>query len=353
MKMVRKGLSDIIATVLIILLAIAAVAIVWAFISGSITSTASQVGINNALTSATFSLQSVVPNGAQYNVVVQRGSGSSPDSTFSYYPILSFETSTGTQTVNLKDDPSCGDLEEFATCTYTTVAADLNGGSLIRVRVYVAVTDGENVLNTNEPTDTELVGSGGGTPTCFDGVQNQGETGVDCGGPCSACGSPPVCGNGVIEAGEQCDDGNQVSTDGCRNSTAVAGPCTIPNGWVCDNQAPTVPNTFGCTNCVNSCGNGVFNPICGEECEDGNFDATDSCDVTNENSFGFCSLTFCGDGVRQTDNGENTGGPLNDGNEECDGSDFGTATCDSVGPSPPYLGSLGCTSSCTFDISGC
>ena len=23
--------------------------------------------------------------------------------------------------------------------------------------------------------------------TCFDGVQNQGETGIDCGGPCAAC----------------------------------------------------------------------------------------------------------------------------------------------------------------------
>lgn len=25
------------------------------------------------------------------------------------------------------------------------------------------------------------------TPTCSDGIQNQGETGVDCGGPCAAC----------------------------------------------------------------------------------------------------------------------------------------------------------------------
>lgn len=35
--------------------------------------------------------------------------------------------------------------------------------------------------------------------TCSDGIQNQGETGVDCGGPCSACPPPPsvICnGNG-------------------------------------------------------------------------------------------------------------------------------------------------------------
>lgn len=31
-------------------------------------------------------------------------------------------------------------------------------------------------------------GCGGSGPTCFDGIQNQGETGVDCGGPCAPCG---------------------------------------------------------------------------------------------------------------------------------------------------------------------
>ncbi len=33
-------------------------------------------------------------------------------------------------------------------------------------------------------------GTGGASPTCSDGIQNQGEQGVDCGGPCPAC--PPV-----------------------------------------------------------------------------------------------------------------------------------------------------------------
>src|SRR5689334_8843952 len=33
------------------------------------------------------------------------------------------------------------------------------------------------------------------TPTCNDGIQNQGETGVDCGGPCAACASMLCDGN--------------------------------------------------------------------------------------------------------------------------------------------------------------
>src|SRR3954471_24913580 len=33
-------------------------------------------------------------------------------------------------------------------------------------------------------------GTGTATASCSDGIQNQGETGIDCGGPCSAC--PPT-----------------------------------------------------------------------------------------------------------------------------------------------------------------
>ncbi len=69
----------------------------------------------------------------------------------------------------------------------------------------------DRTLTQNEVT--ELYNSSNGVsvscgasadPTCSDGIQNQGETGIDCGGPCSAC---PVanCGNGNIEVGENCD----------------------------------------------------------------------------------------------------------------------------------------------------
>lgn len=44
----------------------------------------------------------------------------------------------------------------------------------------------------------------------------------------SAGGSAPnLCGNGVIDAGEACDDGNQVSSDGC------AASCDIECGFLC------------------------------------------------------------------------------------------------------------------------
>ncbi len=52
-----------------------------------------------------------------------------------------------------------------------------------------------NSTNTNSPTITQVrtmpsyirLTTGIITPTCEDGIQNQGETGVDCGGPCPPC----------------------------------------------------------------------------------------------------------------------------------------------------------------------
>jgi hypothetical protein len=39
-------------------------------------------------------------------------------------------------------------------------------------------------------------------PTCGDGIQNGGETGIDCGGPCRSC----LCFNGIKDEGEECID---------------------------------------------------------------------------------------------------------------------------------------------------
>jgi len=46
------------------------------------------------------------------------------------------------------------------------------------------------------------ISAGQNATTCDDGIKNQGETGMDCGGPCAAC--SPECGNGIIEEGENC-----------------------------------------------------------------------------------------------------------------------------------------------------
>ncbi len=51
-------------------------------------------------------------------------------------------------------------------------------------------TDG--ILNQNE-TAIDCGGVCTACATCTDGIQNQGETGVDCGGPCTACANCVTC----------------------------------------------------------------------------------------------------------------------------------------------------------------
>ena len=82
----------------------------------------------------------------------------------------------------------------------------------------------------------------------------------------------PHCGNGVYEPllSEVCDDGNVANGDGCNYF------CQIEFGWVCvDNkkcintQDPTQPKVF--------CGNGKVEGVFGESCDDGNSASADGC----------------------------------------------------------------------------
>ncbi|MBK7193332.1 MAG: DUF4215 domain-containing protein [Myxococcales bacterium] len=80
----------------------------------------------------------------------------------------------------------------------------------------------------------------------------------NCNASCTALG--PRCGDSVMNGPEQCDDGNAVDTDACRNT------------------------------CVNAaCGDGVVRAGV-EQCDDGNTVATDACTAT-------CQTATCGDGI--------------------------------------------------------
>jgi cysteine-rich repeat protein len=77
--------------------------------------------------------------------------------------------------------------------------------------------------------------------------------------------SSPVCGNGIVETGEQCDDGNTVDGDCCSAACQAEpdGPAS------CDGNACTRPDT--CTNGVctpGACADGAACTICGGTCQD-------------------------------------------------------------------------------------
>jgi cysteine-rich repeat protein len=83
------------------------------------------------------------------------------------------------------------------------------------------------------------------------------------------------CGNGRIDPGEECDDGNQVNGDGCQVTCRLprCGDGIVDVGEECDdgNASPF----DGCTNACTVCDNSVVTAP--EECDDANTDNHDDC----------------------------------------------------------------------------
>jgi cysteine-rich repeat protein len=96
-----------------------------------------------------------------------------------------------------------------------------------------------------------------------------------------------LCGNGVVNQGEECDDGNHNNRDGCTNQCRLRGspnppPSTCGNGDVdpgeeCDDGNSV--NTDQCTNVcrIPVCGDAIVQGGLGEECDDGNANDNDAC----------------------------------------------------------------------------
>lgn len=105
-----------------------------------------------------------------------------------------------------------------------------------------------------------------------------------------------LCGNGILELGETCDDGNTIAGDGCSatcidETAAVCGNGSVETGETCDDGNTT--NGDGCSAIcqtetiivVSSGGGGRIISICGnsviegvEQCDDNNRIDGDGCD---------------------------------------------------------------------------
>jgi len=168
--------------------------------------------------------------------------------------------------------------------------------------------------------------------------------------------SAAVCGNSKVESGEQCDDGNTVSGDGCSSicDTESCGDGIVQSGLSeeCDgsNLNGSTCATFGysqgslscsdsckfvktgCSNLATSsvCGNGTQES--GEECDDHNTTSGDGCSAA-------CKTESCGDGIVQSGL-----------SEECDGSNLNGSSCVTFGYT---VGSLSCGGTCKFVKTGC
>ena len=122
-----------------------------------------------------------------------------------------------------------------------------------------------------------------------------------------------VCGDGILDAGEQCDDGNITNGDGCSSA------CTIQPGFTCVGS-PSI--------CTSTCGDGIIGGS--EQCDDGNIVNGDGCSSTCTVQSGFYCAgspsvcgTACGDGIVV-------------GTEQCDDGNLNNGD--------------GCSNTCQFEI---
>ncbi len=103
---------------------------------------------------------------------------------------------------------------------------------------------------------------------------------------------PTNCGNGTIDAGEQCDDGNTTPGDHCSATCQIESVCgdgVTEGNELCDDS-----NTAAGDGCApvcrpEVCGSGYTDP--GETCDDGNATDGDGCSSTCQRE------PRCGDGV--------------------------------------------------------
>ena len=206
----------------------------------------------------------------------------------------------------------------------------LGGGSDARPGI-----DGITVITTmcgNGSVDNgEQCDDGNKTPGDGCSVICQIPAGWSCTGSPSVCTMAGVCGDGILGATEACDDGNRTAGDGCG-----ANCDRVDTGYEC-----RVPGRL----CIPACGDG--SKIGGEGCDDGNTMDGDGCSVVCQVEPGAvctgatgakstCTAAICGNGVKE-------------GNEGCDcGTDNAMYPSGCKGPNGLFFGdATGCSKTCT------
>ena len=148
----------------------------------------------------------------------------------------------------------------------------------------------------------------------------------------------PYCGDGNLDPGEECDDGNHINGDGC------SSVCEIEYQPYCGNEIVDIGEECddGNTNNYDGCRNDCVLPYCsdgildsGEECDDGNLINGDGCSAVCDIE---CPEPYCGDGIIQTGLGEECDDGVNNGEVCVPGYELSCDYCSDVCEIEPLEG---------------
>jgi len=310
----KKGLSNVITNLLIILLVLVSMGVVWVVIRNIIGSGTSEVEIGQFLFD--IDIESAYVSGADVVVTVRRNSGGGDLEGMAFI----FENKTSSITLQRTGALQESDLRTFIFAS-TEIPGIAAGDKVSVAPVYTSA--GEE--RTANPTDTRVIsatpppGSGGGTPggtggtggtpECSDGSDNDGDGNVD-----------------LVDSG--CVDSSDTDETNCGDNICEGGE----NSETCSADCPVSGNP--------ECSDGSDND------GDGNVDLVDSGCVDSSDT----DETNCGDGV--CEGGENTASCSLDCEVEIPSSCNGTWEEEAEDPEVECDGTPlpnGCTISCTCD----
>ena len=114
LKSQKKGVSDVVTAVLLILLVVAAVGILWAVVQSLVSDSTGNVGSSTICLTNTFSIESAIDNSINTVVKIKKTQGSDEITGINFFVDGASEEATGTV-------PSLGETETFTLTGVTDV----------------------------------------------------------------------------------------------------------------------------------------------------------------------------------------------------------------------------------------
>ena len=211
-------------------------------------------------------------------------------------------------------------------------------GDTVRIRLVSDVSVGKFGYHVDR---VDVMSANGGGAVCGNGLQEAGEQCDDAnttnGDACEANCTLPVCGNGIKDQTEQCD-GAALNNQSCTGLGFAGGTLA------CNNSCQF--NTASCTAAA-QCGNGAINA--GEQC-DGNNLNNQTCQSQGFDGGALACAANCQMNTAACTNNAACGDGTQGAGESCDGADLNGASCASLGFGG---GSLSCNNTCAFNTNAC